>query len=58
MSNNFLTAATLRFGSVNAMIAYLDQEERDKARERRLRKCLRKMPPRMRKFALALKRIL
>ena len=48
----------MRYGSVAAMVAYLDREEREKARERRLRKNIRKLPPRLKKFALALKRVL
>lgn len=48
----------MRYGSVAAMVAYLDRKERALARERRLRKNVRKLPPRLRKFALALKRVL
>ena len=48
----------MRYGSVASMVAYLDREEREKARERRLRKNIRKLTPRLKKFALALKRVL
>ena len=48
----------MRYGSVAAMVAYLDREEREKACERRLRKNIRKLTPRLKKFALALKRVL
>ncbi len=48
----------MRYGSVSAMVAYLDRKERALAKERRLRKNVRKLPPRLRKFALTLKRIL
>ena len=48
----------MRYGSVAAMVAYLDRKEREKACERRLRKNIRKLTPRLKKFALALKRVL
>ena len=48
----------MRYGSVAAMIAYIDREECEKAKERKMRKRLRKLPPRLRKFALTLKRVL
>lgn len=48
----------MRYGSVSAMVAYLDRKERALAKERRLRKNVRKLPPRLRKFALTLKRVL
>ena len=48
----------MRYGSVAAMIAYIDREEREKAKERKMRKRLRKLPPRLRKFALTLKHVL
>jgi hypothetical protein len=48
----------MRYGSVAAMVAYLDREEREKAKERKMRKRLRKLSPRLRKFALTLKRVL
>lgn len=48
----------MRYGSVAAMITYIDREEREKAKERKMRKRLRNLPPRLRKFALTLKRVL
>ena len=48
----------MRYGSVSAMVAYLDRKERALAKERKMRKRLRKLPPRLRKFALTLKRVL
>ena len=48
----------MRYGSVATMVAWLDREEIAKMRERRMRKIVRKLPPRLRKFALALKHVL
>ena len=48
----------MRYGSVAAMIAWLDREEIAKMRMRRMRKIVRRLPPRERAFALALKRVL
>ena len=48
----------MRYGSVEAMVAWLDREEIAAARERRMRRVVRKLPPRQRKFALALKHVL
>ena len=48
----------MRYGSVEAMVAWLDREEIAKMRERRMRKILRRLPPTQRKFALALKHVL
>ena len=48
----------MRYGSVAAMVAWLDREEIAKMRERRMRKIVRRLPPRERAFALALKRVL
>ena len=48
----------MRYGSVAAMVRWLDREEIAAARERRMRKIVRKLPPRQRKFALALKHVL
>ena len=48
----------MRYGSVAAMVAWLDREEIAKMRERRMRKIVRKLPPRLRKFALAIKHVL
>ena len=44
--------------TVSKMINYLDREEIAAARERRMRKRLRKLPPKLRKFCLALKRVM
>ena len=48
----------MRYGSVAKMVAWLDREEIAKMRERRMRKIVRNLPPRLRKFALALKHVL
>ena len=48
----------MRYGSVAAMVAWLDREENAAVRERRMRTILRRLPPRQRKFALAVKRVL
>ena len=48
----------MRYGSVSAMVRWLDREEAAAARERRMRRIVRKLPPRQRKFALALKHVL
>ena len=48
----------MRYGSVAAMVRWLDREEIAAARERRMRTIVRKLPPRQRKFALALKHVL
>ena len=48
----------MRYGSVATMVAWLDREEIAKMRERRMRKIVRNLPPRLRKFALALKHVL
>ncbi len=48
----------MRYGSVAAMVAWLDREEIAAARERRMRKIVRRLSPRERKFALALKHVL
>lgn len=48
----------MRYGSVATMVAWLDQEEIAKMRERRMRKIVRNLPPPQRKFALALKHVL
>ena len=48
----------MRYGSVAAMVRWLDREEIAKARERRMRNIVRKLPPPQRKFALALKHVL
>ena len=47
----------MRYGSVAAMVAWLDREEIAAARERRMRKIVRKLPPKLRRFSLALKRV-
>ena len=48
----------MRYGSVAAMVAWLDREEVAAARERRMRRIVRPLPPRLRKFALTLRRVL
>ena len=48
----------MRYGSVAAMVRWLDREEIAAARERRMREIVRKLPPRQRKFVLALKHVL
>ena len=48
----------MKYGSVAAMVAWLDREETAAARERRMRKVVRRLPPHLRKFALALKHVL
>ena len=48
----------MKYGSVAAMVAWLDREETAAARERRMRKIVRKLPPRLRKFALTLRHVL
>lgn len=48
----------MRYGSVAAMVAWLDRDEIAAARERKLRRTVRKLSLRQRKFALALKHVL
>ena len=48
----------MSYGSVSAMVRWLDREEIAAARERRMRKIVRKLPPRLRKFALTLRHVL
>ena len=48
----------MRYGSVAAMVAWLDREEVAAARERRMRRIVRRLPQRLRRFALALRRVL
>ena len=48
----------MRYGSVEAMVRWLDREEVAAARERKMRKIVRRLPQRLRKFALALRRVL
>ena len=48
----------MRYGSVAAMVAWLDREEIAAARERRMRRIVRRLPPNLRRFALALRRVL
>ena len=44
--------------TVNQLVNSLDREEIAAARERRMRRRLRKLPPKLRKFCLALKRVM
>lgn len=48
----------MRYGSVDTMVAWLDREEVAAARERRMRRIVRRLSPNMRRFALALRRVL
>ena len=48
----------MKYGSVAAMVAWLDHDEIAAARERKLRKTVRKLSPRQRKFVLALRHVL
>ena len=48
----------MRYGSVAAMVRWLDREEIAAKRERRMRKIVRRLPPNERRFALALKHVL
>ena len=44
--------------TVNQMVNWLDRETIAAARERRMRRQLRKLPPRLRKFCLSVKRVM
>ena len=44
--------------TVNQMVNWLDRKEIAAARERRMRRRLRKLPPKLRKFCLTLKRVM
>ena len=44
--------------NANQMVNWIDRREIAAARERRMRRRLRKLPPRLRKFCLALKRVM
>ena len=44
--------------NVSQMVNWIDREEIAAARERRMRRRLRKLPPNLRKFCLALKRVM
>ena len=48
----------MRYGSVAAMVSWLDRDERKRSRERRMRNRTRKLPPCQRRFALTLRRVL
>ena len=48
----------MRYGSVAAMVSWLDRDERKRSRERRMRNRIRKLPPCQRRFALTLRRVL
>ena len=48
----------MRYGSVEAMVRWLDREEIAAARERKMRRIVRRLPPNVRRFALALKHVL
>ena len=44
--------------NVNQMVNWIDRREIAAAQERRMRRRLRKLPPRLRKFCLTLKRVM
>ena len=48
----------MSYGSVSAMVRWLDRDEIAAARERRMRRQLRKLPTKLRKFCLCLKRVM
>ena len=48
----------MRYGSVEAMVRWLDREEVAARRKRRMRRIVRRLPPNLRRFALALRRVL
>ena len=48
----------MRYGSVAAMVSWLDRDERKRSRERRMRNRIRKLPPCQRRFVLTLRRVL
>ena len=48
----------MRYGSVEAMVRWLDREAVAAARERRMRKIVRRLAPNERRFALALRHVL
>ena len=44
--------------NVNQMVNWIDREEIAAERERRMRRRLRRLPPKLRKFCLVLKRVM
>ena len=48
----------MKYGSVSAMVGWLDREETAAARERRMRRRMRKLPSHLRKFCLVLRRVM
>jgi hypothetical protein len=48
----------MRYGSVEAMVRWLDREEIAAARDRRMRRIVRRLPPNVRRFALTLRHVL
>ena len=52
------TFAFGRYGSVESMVCWLDRKETAAAKERRFRNAMRRLPPNLRRFARALKRVL
>ena len=48
----------MRYGSVAAMVAWLDRDEIVAARERKMRGIVRRLPQRLRRFALTLRHVL
>ena len=53
-----MTWDSMKYGGVQRMVEWLDRAETEAARERRMRRILRRLPPRERRFALALKHVL
>jgi len=47
----------MKYGSVAAMVAWIDRKETKAARNRRFRKAIRGLPPKERAFASALRRV-
>jgi len=47
----------MRYGSVEAMVRWIDRKEIAAAKERRFRNRMRRLPPSLRRFASALKRV-
>ena len=48
----------MSYGSVSAMVKWLDRSEIAAARERRMRRQMRRLPPKLRRFCLSLKRVM
>ena len=48
----------MRYGSVEAMVRWIDRKEIAAAKERRFRNRMRRLPPGLRRFASAMKRVI